>query len=221
MNDYSFQGDLFNEKVLEKKRNRSRIFEKYSQQRVLSFIRLPIEYIVIFSIAVLILAIVAYAIGVERGKSLERDSEIFSESLKIEEMRPLLTEAENTIDVKVEVETTEIEIDPEKIQVEKVLREEKSVIDSKEEEKEIPGASNVSESNASGIYIVQLASYKALDPAKHEMRKLEAEGIKAGWKKNGDWYQLFARGFENASEAKKARNKLIRTYKDCYIKKIR
>ena len=222
MNDNYFQGDLFNEKVLEKKKSRPRIFEKYSQQRVLSFIRLPIEYIVIYSIGVLILVIVSYAIGVERGKSLSASDELFSESLEFQEISTLEKDVIEEKEAAVIIPKVETEI-PEENKEEIIIVEEKAEVagPKDEEEKIIPEGIENKEIESGDIFIVQLASYKKLDSVKREMKNLESDGIKSGWKKSGDWYQLFARGYKTASEAKKARNKLISTYKDCYIKKVR
>jgi len=70
MNENSFKKDLFDDQVYESKARKLGLLSKYSKQRILSYISVPDEYIVIVSITALILMIISYAIGVERGKNI-------------------------------------------------------------------------------------------------------------------------------------------------------
>ena len=70
--DNDYQNDFFAEQVsIKKARKPHQIMQRYSQRRLLSHIRVPVEYIVIIAIITLVLIIIAYAIGVERGKNIQ------------------------------------------------------------------------------------------------------------------------------------------------------
>ena len=70
MTDTRYNTDFFENDVFDKKPRKPRAESVYSGHRVLPYIRVPIEYTVIICMIVLILMVVSYAIGVERGKKI-------------------------------------------------------------------------------------------------------------------------------------------------------
>jgi septal ring-binding cell division protein DamX len=66
-----FQRDFFGDNYREKEAGLSGYLSKYSKHRLLPHLRVPTEYIVIAGIGMLVLVIIAYAVGVERGKRVQ------------------------------------------------------------------------------------------------------------------------------------------------------
>ncbi|MGB2598826.1 MAG: SPOR domain-containing protein [Candidatus Omnitrophota bacterium] len=63
-----FQHDFFGNEYRDREEQRFPFLGKYSKHRLLPHLRVPTEYIVIAGIGMLVLVIIAYAIGVEKGK---------------------------------------------------------------------------------------------------------------------------------------------------------
>jgi hypothetical protein len=206
MADDSFQNDFFGNQVREKKSRKSRLLDEYSKQRFLPHIRIPVEFIVIIAIGTLVLLIISYAVGIERGKRL---SDIKYEKEQVEELVPI---ERRVVDKEVRGSMTKSSGILETIEIPKV--KEKAVRSKKEEAKDI------SPSRKSG-YIIQLASFKNEGSARSEIKKLKKKGVKGRLTKSGEWYLVYATGYRKISDAKKARQELIADYEDCYIRKVK
>jgi hypothetical protein len=206
MADDSFQNDFFGNQVREKKSRKSRLLDEYSKQRFLPHIRIPVEFIVIIAIGTLVLLIISYAVGIERGKRL---SDIKYEKEQVEELVPI---ERRVVDKEVRGSMTKSSGILETIEIPKV--KEKAVRSKKEEAKDI------SPSRKSG-YIIQLASFKNEGSARAEIKKLKKKGVKGHLTKSGEWYLVYATGYRTISDAKKARQELIADYEDCYIRKVK
>ncbi|NQT33153.1 MAG: SPOR domain-containing protein [Candidatus Omnitrophica bacterium] len=218
MKNSEFKNDFFVGEIDAKKSRGLRLSERYDKQRFLPQIKMPVEYVVIITIAVIILMTISYAVGVERGKRVKAEG-IFEagaaegrakESSKervIIEAGFTETGSESSLEELVVTETTAIqeEVTPE---------QEKIIPQTDPEEKPAP-------SFAKGNYIIQLATFKHRDPAEDEARKLEEKGIQAQITEAGDWYQVYAVGYKTISEAKKAKKELVEKYGDCYIRKVK
>ena len=71
------------------------------------------------------------------------------------------------------------------------------------------------------MYVVQLASFKNEDSANREVRKLNRRGVEASVARKGEWYQVFATGYDTIDEATKAKRDLGEYYVDCYIRRVK
>ncbi|MFQ5952061.1 MAG: SPOR domain-containing protein [Candidatus Omnitrophota bacterium] len=182
-----FKGDFFEGGYPEKRSIKPSFLSKYSAQRFLPHVRVPTEYTVIIAIGILILMIVAYAVGVERGKRIQA-AQLAKERL------PKAQVLENK-----RVTTTTRVTEPEK------------------KEQAAPVATKTIEK--AQAYTIQLASFKNEDSARAEIVKLKKMGFKASFSKKGSWYQVYIGGYRNMEEALEARKKLVKYYKDCYIRK--
>ena len=69
--DNKFQHDFFGDHNREGDPRKLGFLSKYSKHRLLPHLRVPIEYVVVAGIVMLVLVIIAYAIGVERGKRVQ------------------------------------------------------------------------------------------------------------------------------------------------------
>jgi hypothetical protein len=68
--DNKFQHDFFGDLQREREARKKRFLSRYSKHRFLPHLRVPTEHVVVTVIAVLVLVIVAYALGIERGKRI-------------------------------------------------------------------------------------------------------------------------------------------------------
>ncbi|MEA3489320.1 MAG: SPOR domain-containing protein [Candidatus Omnitrophota bacterium] len=215
MFENNFQNDLFEGRFHEKKAVKPRILSRYSKQRFLPHIRVPIEYTVIGAILVLIFVIIAYAVGVERGKRLpvERTMRASGEMLLASDQEEI---PEAVYPEVLEGDLAGIHGEPGAD--EEFLEEagELSVTEKspEAEEKEVSGIGGAA-------YIVQLASFRNKRSAEREVKGLKRKGVKSGMAKKGDWYQVYAEGYCTVEEAIKAKEELNEDYADCYIRKVK
>jgi len=211
MSEQNPQHDLFEGQYYEKKARKTPLLGELSGQRYLPRIRIPTEYAIVIAIGVLVAVIISYAAGVEVGKrtaakSVEdiaanvlEPSDIAAITLDMESVRQepgegILEESEITAGIpKPEAGT------------------QKDVVQEK------PGPVAVLES----AFIIQIAAVKDQAPAEEAAAKLKAKGFDARVKKDGDWYRVYASGYDTIEQAKKARKEISVEYKDCYIKKMR
>ena len=214
MNENSFRKDLFEDQVYESKVRKLGLLSKYSKQRILSYISVPVEYMVIVSIAVLVLMIVSYAIGVERGKNVSgkigTKTEVSENTLETKARQDFSNKIKADLDSKIQKE-------------DKQQLEEKSVMEIDVREEEIQNVTMLEEEDVLpdiSRYTVQLASFKNKDAAINETYKLKDKGISAEYIKKGNWYQVYAEGFSTIEEARGAQQMLVQYYEDCFIRKM-
>jgi len=76
--------DLFHSHQFEKKKpGKFPVLDKYKEHRFLPHVKISVENLVIISIGILIAVIVAFAIGVERGKTIQQLAQIDTGSLLV------------------------------------------------------------------------------------------------------------------------------------------
>ena len=105
-----FQHDFFGDTYREKEAGLSGYLSKYSKHRLLPHLRIPTEYIVIAGIGMLVLVIIAYAVGVERGKrvQLARSPERQARKAQVVANKEVIT-VEKTVENAVKAPKPEIE----------------------------------------------------------------------------------------------------------------
>lgn len=71
-----------------------------------------------------------------------------------------------------------------------------------------------------GPYVLQLASYTAERVAQEEVRRLGKQGVQAQVIRQGRYFELRAIGFRSREEAKEALTGLRRIYRDAFLKRV-
>ncbi|MFH1411154.1 MAG: SPOR domain-containing protein [Candidatus Omnitrophota bacterium] len=215
MKEEKIQVDLFDGSFTGDAGVRPRRFKNYPRQRFLPVIKVPVEYTVISAIAVLMLLIISYAVGVEKGKTFRQR----------EPARPGTQEK-----VYSEASVIREKVAPEELTYEGQAVEEE--ISSAEYGEDFPLAYEDNETHTPAAveaeikplsektYDLRLASFKNADSAEAEKEKLKDKGYNAVMTKNGSWYQISIEGYGSIEEVKKAQEELSSEYKDSYIKRM-
>ncbi len=213
MADSNFPTDFFEDKFYEKKGRKPQFLNKYSAQRILPYIRVPVEYTVILGIIMLVLMVISYAVGVEKGKrtlSAEK-TEVPDMNMQVVEDKAV-TEITLTEKVPETVDTSETGSGYESTDIKEKAAPVPSLIEIEKDEEKSASADKA-------LYTLQLASFKREKYAKREAAKLKKNGEDASYIKKGVWYQVFLKGYETIGAARKAKDALIQEYPDCYIRK--
>ena len=210
MNGDNYKNDFFEDQVCEKKARKPRVWDKYSRQRILPHVRVPVEYMIIILIVFLVAVIIAYAVGVERGKSSIHRAQLIS--AMTEEI--IKTERQEAEEKNVIIGASSGE---QILTEETVLEEEYKVspVDEAavERDKTVP--------DYEGVYILQVATFKSKSTAEKAKDKLKEQGLKPQILQKGQWYQVYLEGYKTIQEAEKAKKKIANEYSDCYIRKIK
>jgi hypothetical protein len=235
MKDQNFKEDLFGEGVLSRKPARMKVLEGYAKQRYLPYLKLPTEYAVIALIAVLIMLIFAYALGVKVGRGSASTAEIIAIDGQYED---IVKGAESVLPVAgnekqyyspVTDEATEERPGPlygmdeaeqkteEDLPLGAVSSDAPPAVD---KEQEASPRDSVGEDIGKGVYFVYVAAFRGEDKAKSLSDELKSSGMNSGVSKSSGWYQVYAGGYRTIAEANKAKDILQRQYADCYIRKV-
>lgn len=217
MADGNFQTDFFEGKFYERKGRKPQFLNKYSAQRILPYLRVPVEYTVILGIVILVLLVISYAVGVEKGKRVSSAKKIHAQDDKsqvIENNKLTKTIQAEKFPEDLRQDTNDRDKDPESLDIEEKAAPIPSVIETeaKEEEERETSADKA-------LYTIRLASFKKEGDAKREVARLKKTGKDASYARKGLWYQVFVKGYETIETARKAKDALIQEYPDCYIRK--
>ncbi|MDD4956039.1 MAG: SPOR domain-containing protein [Candidatus Omnitrophica bacterium] len=226
MIDTEFKNDLFDDAQVKNAVKKTRLLDKYTESRVFSHLTIPVEHVFIAAVSVLILLILAYAIGVERGKHISA-REISGKAASGEEALEDMQAGASKDAVAPSESINNFSAD--------ILREIEKRANAASEENvpaSVDKGPTVPVEETSGAweeviverreeYAVQLASFKDREAGDREMEKLRKQGVDARIVRKGEWFQLCAEGYPDISEAKEAIKKFKLVYKDCYIRKVR
>ncbi len=240
MADNLFNNDLFGDQVPGKDAKGNQTRKVYPGHRFLPHVRVPIEYMVIVLVAFLLLLVVAYAIGVERGKKIERG--VMGSVVRVQGAEIIAkSEKEKEKTKKEEVEKKKEKVDREEAEEERVAgevteklekvilaenknEEEQAVIESgspqlKKTPKDVEGDLDRPVQDKKYLYSIRLAAYAEKLRAESEVESLKETGCNAGYEKSGRWYQVYVTGFQTIEETQAAKKTLVGRYPDCYIRK--
>ncbi|MDD5633780.1 MAG: SPOR domain-containing protein [Candidatus Omnitrophica bacterium] len=242
MMDENYTNDLFGEQLPEGENGRKARLKGIPDQRFMPYIRIPMEYSIIIAIFVLILMIISFAAGVERGKAIVRKEgssqqektmgvdDFASQGKVVTEARTKMSGDNNTSafkdteldDASLDMELPDIFEEEEKKTDERL----KTEAQAKEKEKTKKAAEGKTQEKAQGktviekgVYSIQLASSKQKFDAENEVKKLKSKGLSAQIVKKGDWYQIEVTGYKTKEEASLALKKFADKYKGCFVKK--
>ncbi|MFH1665576.1 MAG: SPOR domain-containing protein [Candidatus Omnitrophota bacterium] len=233
----NFKIDFFEKELGEKKARKPGFLQKYSEHRFLPYVKIQIEYIVMICIGILVLAIVAYAIGVESGKRISRVE--FARSLgdvhagtvtgQIRSSDAKDVTSEFTMSSGSRYFSTPGSWDTDEILPGFGEADEggpgggvPAVTSAQDASTAESGRDRDKETGFVGsVYIIQLASFKNESSARQEEAKLKGKGVDVRLAKKGDWYQVYAAGYNTIGEATKAKDGFIWDYVDCFIKRVK
>ena len=215
MTDNQFQNDFFNPDG-SGDRKRSGFAKRYPAVRFMPHVRIPVEYVVVFGIVILVLLVVAYAAGIERGKSgikgiSPMDIEVIettSNLVEIGENEPLLGQVGGLVEER-ELNEGRVEIEPEELEAADADMSRKSDVS---DEKTVAKPTEPT-------YTIQLAAFAKKENVEKETARLREAGNDAAYVKIGKWYQAYVQGYKIIGEARDAKGNFIEQYPDCYIRR--
>ncbi|MBU0570767.1 MAG: SPOR domain-containing protein [Candidatus Omnitrophica bacterium] len=215
MTDDQFQDDFFNH-ASSGCGKRLGFKAGYPVVRFMPHVRIPVEYVVVFGIAMLVLLVVAYAAGVESGKRSvpeQRPADIV-----VIETMPELTKDAGSTDISGSGGETPDEEGEEKAESDVTT----DTLETKETRKpwelSVLGEKAVAKPDEAA-YTIQLAAFTEKENVEKETAKLKEAGNDAAYVKVGKWYQSYVKGYKTIGEARGAKEKFIEEYQDCYIRK--
>ena len=216
-----FQNDFFDEQGRGQKERKNTFLP---DQRYLPQVRVPIEYTVVIAIGMLIAIIIAYAIGVERGKHVALDSPGGTDARRTavleEEEKPLLDVAMVEKQAAELMKKADAPPEPVPAATEIAINKGKAQTAAKVVTGKTDAASPTSAPGDTTVYTLQLASTKNEEYAKIEVEKLKTKGVTALISKKGDWFKIYL-PCSSQEEAEKAKKDLSAAYKDCLILRSR
>lgn len=162
----------------------------------------PIDTLILLSIVVILLFILSFSLGVERGRkiaylSIEKDKKFFKE-------------------------TESLAIDSSSSQITIIQPEKKNqVIEESENKQEVkPPIEETPKWQDTEKYLIQVATYVKEQTAQQEVEKLQGKGYQTLVSKKGKFVVIFVGEFKDKEEAKKSMELLKKSYKDCFIRRL-
>ncbi len=212
MIENQFQDDFFDPGV-SRERKRSGFVTRYPAVRFMPHVRIPVEYVVVLGIVMLVLLIVAYAAGVERGKNIVMEPRP-TDIVAVGTMLELTGDADNTEILGQDEETPE----EARAEEESASEIEPAQESQKPRKSAISGEKTVAKPEEAA-YTIQLAALAKKENVERETAKLKEAGNDAAYVKIGKWYQVYVKGYRTIGEARSAKVKFTEEYPDCYIRK--
>ncbi|MGE5279243.1 MAG: SPOR domain-containing protein [Deltaproteobacteria bacterium] len=162
-------------------------------------VALPQQSVIILVLCVVMLLVVSFALGVERGKLIARNS-----------VPPAPAAWE-----KPAAPAAETEIRVSSTQPVKEIQEPAAAA-----APQAPAPPAQQEGPAAGNYVIQVASLKTEEAAARLAQTLSKEGWPSFTKASGDYVVVLAGSFSKKEEAQNRIGELKKTYTDCFIKQI-
>jgi hypothetical protein len=194
-----FQAELFNEFSGEPAKKR-RFIKRPEKQKQITLV-ISREKLIFSVISVILLYVIFFSLGIERGKKIANrsfnkdvDSSIVLVHNSEIDSQPAAKE-QKTMNTKDNI--TNLEITEQTAETEKVLPELKE------------------------FYSIQAAAYSNLSRAEKEAQKVRAEGNEAIIDSSGKYHLLLIGKFEDKKEADALRKKIASKYKGCYVRKYK
>lgn len=169
----------------------------------------PLDTFLLLGIVVVLLFILSFSLGVERGRKI-------AERYLAEKNKGSL----EAIDDKFSIPPADLE--KEENDNQNQPKEEAAVKDSKEQAEEKKGdKKDKEEDKEESKYIIQLVTYLKEKIAIEEVEKLKKEGYPVYVSKKGNFTVILLGGFKNQEEAQKNMQILRKKYKDCFIRRFK
>jgi len=190
-----FQPELFQDLSTEHKPKRFQLPSLAGR-----FLRVKVAYedLIFFSLAILLVLLGGFCLGVERGKQL---------------VRPLAV-----------LQTSGVATAGEGLPLEKAQGQARPLPKIPVGASPVPSLPVVEAGVPTGLqehppYVIQLATYVREESAQEEARRLAKSGTRAQVVKQGRYFELRAVGYRSRLEAREALSRLKRGYRDAFIKR--
>jgi len=167
-------------------------------------ITLPLDTLVLLSVVIVLLLVIAFSLGVERGRKIAK----VTEEEKISEPAMLALAPETSPSIKKEEgkeEFMEITLPPTKEDAKVIQPISKLVEMRRAEDKK---------------YLIQVASYLTKKAAEQEAEKLKEKGHSVKIEQKGRYIVLFVGEFDSRQKAEDSMQILKQTYHDCFIRRL-
>ena len=183
-----------------------------------------IENLVVFGIAVLMVMLLAFSLGVEKGKQVTHFGAALVPGQSIVKIKPLAVKP--TAPIVSAVATEQRAIVPVTLENRTTTKTHESLLNQanvleKSESKPIAQTESASSINTlSGLYSIQVASYKAEEYAQKESTILKKKGFDGFVLQKGDFFILCVGKFQKKNEADRALGKLKKQYNDSLVRRL-
>ncbi|MEI8350575.1 MAG: SPOR domain-containing protein [Candidatus Omnitrophota bacterium] len=168
---------------------------------------LPLDTFILLCIVVVLLFIVAFSLGVEKGRKIsyaaaEKKERIFSGSVP--------PDSGSTLQVLQSDIPTQTVPRPVTSSGSAPIKKEEPTVRVSEKKTQVAGSR----------YVVQVATYYQENFAQEEVRKIKAKGVPAFLSKKNNFIAVFAGYFNSKEEAEKSMVVLKKTYRDCILRRF-
>jgi len=176
---------------------------------------IPLDTFVLSSVVVLLLFILAFSLGVEKGRRIVvasddavslSEKDLRQENINITTQNKTISGKEPKIAVAQLPRKTEVQSGVPAVKMTQVA-------DKKIEAPQVPA-------NAKEGYYIQIASYNKENFAEIEAKRLKVKGFPAYTAKKGSYVVLYVGTFKTITEAQKSMGLLKKNYKDCVLRRL-
>lgn len=173
---------------------------------------LPLDTFILLGIIIILLFILIFSLGIERGKKIPLNLSLSEK--KIEIFNTTENGTENIIEKNL---TPENYRDEQKITSD--IKKTQQLVDI--EKKDTEGTETNKNNNGSlSNFVIQIASYTNEKIAYEELRKIEKNGFPVFLSKINKYWVIFVGKFKDKREAEKSKKILEKKYKDCFIRRF-
>lgn len=192
-----------------------------AQTTVSNKLQIPKEYIIFSFIIVILLVLGSFFLGIEKGKLVAKKE--FSQN---SDFQTILKAKKEPVPEKQEKQKTgsgQNIVVAKKIEPEKIIETKKQDIckDQQKVNSDMPQAAADNKRAKSDPYAVQVITYAKADLAQSELEALKKKGFSSFKHQSGKYHVVFVGPFNNKQCASKVQQKLVKVYKDCFLKKIK
>ena len=191
------QPELFS--TVKKKEKKSFLHKNIFQDNYRSSFTVSCDTLIVITIALLMVNLSSFAIGIEKGKSLaeETNKEIIKKTLTNKRQIELLAVEKP----KATEQKTAASIEPQYVSAVKTPEKSAPVL------------------NTDQIgYIIQLVTYSSDSNAAKEAEKLRAEGFRSNVRKSGEYFIVYSGTYDSKTSAIEKLPVLKKRYKDCFVR---
>ncbi len=176
---------------------------------------IPLDTFILSSVVVFLLFILAFSLGVEKGRRIVvasddvvslSEKDLRQENINITTQNKTISGKEPKIAVAQFTGKAEVQSGVPAVKMTQVT-------DKKIEAPQVP-------TNAKEGYYIQIASYNKENFAEIEAKKLKDKGFAAYTAKKGSYVVLYVGTFKTITEAQKSMGLLKKNYKDCVLRRL-
>ncbi len=183
--------------TVKKKQKKSFLQKSIFQDNYKSSFTVSCDTVIVIIIALLMINLSSFAIGIEKGKSLIKEK---SKDLTNKQKIKLFT-----VEIPKEIEkVTKVSEKPQHISTVKSPEESASVLDTVKKG-----------------YIIQLVTYSSNKNATEEAEKLRAQGYRSNVRKSGEYFIVYSGEYDSKNLAIEKLPRFKKRYKDCFVRLLK